>query len=204
MIRRNYYFWKRTFDILVTLVVLTISAPLIFPVILINLVVYSGKPFFIQKRIGRREKPFNLVKLKTMADPYNLAPAISSERQRITSWGYFLRQTHLDEWPQLFQVISGKMSLVGPRPLLEEYLSFYTFVERERHQVLPGIMGLAQLKGGNALNWDHRLRYDVWYAKRTSFLFDLSLIFKNIFALFIARRHPTISERLDQYRLAKR
>lgn len=122
-------------------------------------------PFFVQKRSGKGEKLFDLYKFTTY------------KNGGVTSLGSLLRTTGLDELPQLWNILIGDMAFIGPRPLLPEYLPFYTLEESKRHQVLPGISGLAQVRGGKNLSWEHQFRYDVFYANRHSFLLDLSIVF---------------------------
>jgi lipopolysaccharide/colanic/teichoic acid biosynthesis glycosyltransferase len=143
----------------------------------------QGVPFFSQTRIGQHNKPFRLLKLRTMRMPQ---PSDRSEADRITLTGHLLRRSGLDEWPQLINILRGEMTWIGPRPLLPHYLPWYTAEERYRHAVKPGITGLAQVRGGNALRWPERLALDVEYVRRKSFAFDLLIIFYTVF--FVIRR----------------
>ena len=136
--------------------------------------------FFSQKRVGYREKVFNLFKLKSMTDARNENGELLSDEKRLTSLGKFLRKTSLDEIPQFWNVIKGDMSLIGPRPLLVEYLPMYTFEERKRHSIKPGITGWAQVNGRNAISWDEKFILDVWYVNNISFLLDFKIIILTI------------------------
>jgi len=136
--------------------------------------------FFSQKRVGYREKVFNLFKLKSMTDARNENGELLSDEKRVTALGKFLRKTSLDEIPQFWNVIKGDMSLIGPRPLLVEYLPMYTFEERKRHSIKPGITGWAQVNGRNAISWDEKFILDVWYVNNISFLLDLKIIILTI------------------------
>lgn len=167
---------------------------------LINLLVFRGRPLFWQRRIGYREQVFCLWKFKSLRSLHDAQGHLLPDEQRTTPWGNWLRRTHLDEWPQLFQIIRGQLSWVGPRPLLPEYLPYYTPEERVRHAVRPGLTGMAQTKGGHALPWSQRLRLDVEYTQLSSFTLDTYLVI----CTFKRSTHPKktpFSERLDHVRL---
>ena len=167
-------------DRLLGLVALVVLSPLLFCVSL--LVRYKlGKPiFFSQLRPGYKGRPFRLWKFRTMVDSYDMAGSILPDAQRMTPFGRFLRSTSLDELPELWNILCGHMSFVGPRPLLMEYLPKYSKSQRQRHDVLPGLTGLAQVKGRNQLSWENKFRYDLFYVKKYNFLFDIAVIFSTI------------------------
>lgn len=157
---------------------------IIFPIFLMCTLFLSiankGKPFFIQKRPGINEKIFSIIKFKTMNDKKDSNGNLLSDEKRLTNIGKFIRKTSLDEIPQLINVIKGEMSLIGPRPLLPEYLPLYNEKQKKRHKVKPGITGWAQINGRNAINWTDKLNLDVWYVNNVSFITDLKIIFKTI------------------------
>ncbi len=167
---------KRLFDLLFTVPAVLLLSPLL---VLIALLVYlfHGRPvLFRQLRAGYRGQPFWIYKFRTMNDARDAHGNLLPDEQRLTSLGRFLRATSLDELPELFLVLSGKMSLVGPRPLFLHYLERYTPEQARRHEVLPGITGWAQINGRNALTWEEKFRLDVWYVDHRSFWLDLKIL----------------------------
>lgn len=170
--------WKRTFDIAVAGVALFVASPLVL-VIAISVRLFLGKPvLFRQLRPGLGGRPFTLYKYRTMGMQSQSGDL--SDAQRLTSFGNFLRQTSLDELPGLWNVLRGDMSLVGPRPLLMQYLDRYSADQQRRHEVLPGIAGWAQVNGRNAITWEERLALDVWYVDHQSFWLDLKILFLTV------------------------
>lgn len=167
---------KRIFDIIVALIGLLSLAPVMaFLVVLVR--INLGSPvFFRQVRPGLNEKPFRMIKFRTMRESYDSSGKLLPDSERLTRFGNFLRSSSLDELPELWNVLKGDMSLVGPRPLLVRYLDYYTDIERVRYQVRPGITGWAQVNGRNESSWDARLAHDVWYVKNQSFLLDLKIL----------------------------
>lgn len=144
-----------------------------------------GSPvFFCQERPGKSEKIFKMYKFRTMTDARDKKGRLLSDEQRLTDFGRFLRRTSLDELPEFFNIFKGDMSIVGPRPLLCEYLPYYTKRERLRHKVMPGLTGLAQVNGRNLLGWDERLEMDVKYAEHITFWVDIKIILKTIEKVF--------------------
>ncbi|GGE05154.1 sugar transferase [Psychroflexus salis] len=144
----------------------------------------NGKPFFFQKRPGKNEHIFSIIKFKTMNDKKDAHGDLLSDAERLTAVGKFVRKTSLDEIPQLLNVLKGDMSLIGPRPLLPEYLPLYNLEQKKRHNVKPGITGWAQVNGRNAISWDDKFKLDVEYVNQQSFLFDLKILiltFKKVF-----------------------
>ena len=171
---------KRIVDILVSLMLLLLLSPI---VLIIGLLIRNklGSPiFFKQERIGYKDKLFTVYKFRTMSDAHDAEGNLLPDSLRLTSFGKRIRRLSIDEIPQLLNVLKGEMSIVGPRPLLTKYLPYYTSRERQRHQVRPGITGLAQITGRNQLGWDERLEIDVKYVEKASFLFDLKIIFLTI------------------------
>ena len=160
------------------LLVLTLT-PIIFLFILILRQKFSNK-FFTQNRIGINNRPFLLYKLKTMSDETDSDGVLLPDSQRLTKWGKLLRNTSLDELPQLFNVLKGDMSFVGPRPLLPQYLRLYTKEQLNRHNVKPGITGWAQVNGRNAITWKEKFDLDVYYVKNQSFLLDIKIIWMTV------------------------
>lgn len=139
-----------------------------------------GKPFFYQIRPGKNGKLFKIIKFKTMNDKKDAKGNLLSDEFRLTKIGQFVRKTSLDELPQLLNVIKGDMSIVGPRPLLPEYLPLYSQIQSRRHEVKPGITGWAQVNGRNAISWQQKFEFDVWYVDNVSFLLDLKIILLTI------------------------
>ena len=157
---------------------------LLSPIFIITTVllffVNQGMPFFIQQRPGKNGKIFNVIKFKTMNDKKDENGNLLPDEKRLTKIGKFIRKTSLDEIPQLLNVIKGDMSLIGPRPLLSEYLELYNDFQKRRHEVKPGITGWAQVNGRNAISWEEKFKYDVWYVDNRSFLLDLKILFLTI------------------------
>jgi lipopolysaccharide/colanic/teichoic acid biosynthesis glycosyltransferase/RimJ/RimL family protein N-acetyltransferase len=179
---KNY--GKRIVDLLIAIPAILLAIPCMLLIAIGCMISFHGRIFFVQERIGIHEQKFRLYKFISM-QPL-IGDAELSDTQRLTSWGRFIRNFSLDELPQLLNVIKGDMSIVGPRPLLERYLPFYTETEKLRHSVRPGITGLAQVNGRNTLNWDDRLMLDVQYVYNISFAHDLRILIKT--AKVIIRR----------------
>lgn len=170
-------FFKRVFDFSLALTGMLLLAP-VFIVVTIGLFIANqGKPFFFQLRPGKNGKIFKIIKFKTMNDKKDEAGNLLSDEKRLTRIGIFVRKTSLDEIPQLINVLKGEMSLIGPRPLLPEYLPLYDAVQARRHNVKPGITGWAQVNGRNAISWKQKFEYDVWYVDHLSFWMDLKIFF---------------------------
>ena len=176
---------KRFFDFMVALFGLALLSP-IFIVVTIGLfIANSGKPFFFQTRPGKNEKVFKIVKFKTMNDKKDKNGDLLPDAERLTKIGSFVRKTSLDEVPQLINVLKGDMSLVGPRPLLVHYLPLYNETQKRRHEVRPGITGWAQVNGRNAISWQQKFDYDVWYVENVSLMLDIRILFLTLKKVFI-------------------
>ena len=171
---------KRILDLILSLMALIVLMPLMI-IIGILVRINLGSPIiFKQKRPGKNEKIFTLYKFRTMTDKRDIDGNLLPDEYRLTKFGKFLRSTSLDELPELINIIKGDMAIVGPRPLLVEYLPYYTEEEKHRHDVRPGLTGLAQVNGRNEISWEEKLKYDTEYIKEISFYSDLKIIFKTI------------------------
>lgn len=177
--------FKRVFDFLAALLGLVLLSPIFFIVTIGLYFANQGKPFFFQSRPGKNGQLFNIIKFKTMNDKKDKAGNLLSDGERLTKIGTFVRKTSLDEIPQLLNVLKGDMSLIGPRPLLPEYLPLYNEVQKRRHEVRPGITGWAQVNGRNAISWDQKFEYDVWYVEHISFALDIKIFFLTLKKVFI-------------------
>ena len=175
---QNYF--KRLFDFLIALVALLLFSPIFILVTIGLFFANQGKPFFFQIRPGKDEKLFRIVKFKTMHDKTDAEGNLLSDAERLTKIGTLVRKTSLDEIPQLLNVLKGDMSIIGPRPLLVEYLPLYNETQKRRHYVKPGITGWAQINGRNAISWEDKFTLDVYYVENQSFLLDLKIIFLTI------------------------
>jgi len=169
-------FLKRSLDFIVSLTAFSLLLPLFLLVTALLYIANQGSPFFVQPRPGKNGRIFKLVKFKTMNDRKDAAGNLLSDAERLTSIGKFIRKTSLDEIPQLINVIKGEMSLIGPRPLLVEYLPLYSATQKRRHEVRPGITGWAQVNGRNAIGWQQKFELDVWYVDNVSFQLDCKIV----------------------------
>jgi hypothetical protein len=175
---------KRFLDFIIALIGLILILPLFVLVIVGLFFANHGKPFFFQLRPGKNGQLFKIIKFKTMNDKKDENGNLLSDEYRLTKIGAFVRKTSLDEIPQLLNVLKGDMSLIGPRPLLPEYLPLYNESQRRRHEVKPGITGWAQVNGRNAISWEQKFEYDVWYVENVSFLLDLKILYQTIKKVF--------------------
>ncbi|MBF7029722.1 sugar transferase [Staphylococcus kloosii] len=188
---------KRALDIIISVLGLTLTSPMIL-IFAVLIRLNMGKPvFYKQIRPGKNEVPFTLIKFRTMTNQQDLNGVLLPDELRKTRLGSFIRSTSIDELPQLYNVLKGDLSIVGPRPLLMEYLTLYNAKQRLRHVVKPGITGLAQIKGRNALSWEHKFKYDVWYVKNQSMKLDLYIIFMTLIKVVLrknvnAKNHATM------------
>jgi len=175
---------KRFIDFFLSLLALLVFTPLILILIILLSIQNNFTPFFLQKRVGKNNSVFKVIKFKTMNDKKDKDGNLLKDKERLTKLGKIVRKTSLDELPQLFNVIKGDMSIVGPRPLLIEYLPYYNNYHIRRHEVLPGITGLAQVNGRNFLKFSERFNLDVEYVDTISFKLDLIIIFKTVQKIF--------------------
>lgn len=178
-------FIKRLFDFSIAFIAFLLISPLLIVVLVILLIVNRGTPFFFQKRPGKNEKIFTIIKFKTMNNKLDDKGELLPDLERLTRVGKFIRKTSLDELPQLVNVILGDMSMVGPRPLLPEYLPLYDEIQKTRHNVRPGITGWAQVNGRNAISWNQKFEYDIFYVDNLGFLLDCKIILKTIKKVFL-------------------
>ena len=172
---------KRALDVFISLFALILLLPLMILLALIGAAVLRGNPFFAQKRPGKkgpdgREKIFTLIKFRTMTNKRGADGELLPDEERMTKYGTALRASSLDELPEFFNILKGDMSVVGPRPLLVEYLPRYTEVQRRRHNVMPGLTGYAQVHGRNDLDWDEKFAYDLYYVEHISFRTDVHIV----------------------------
>jgi len=173
-------YFKRLFDIVFSLIAIIILMP-VYLIISILVLISLGRPIlFKQPRPGKNEKIFNIYKFRTMSNEKDENGNLLPDTQRITKIGYFLRKSSLDELPEMFCILSGKMSFVGPRPLIVKYLPYYTEEEHHRHDIRPGLTGWAQINGRNNINWDDRLALDLEYVNNMSLLFDIKILLLTI------------------------
>lgn len=177
---------KPALDITFSIISLILLSPLWILIIIILLIANRGKVFFIQSRPGKNGRIFKILKFKTMNDKKDESGNLLDDKDRLTSIGKFIRKASIDEVPQLVNVIKGDMSLIGPRPLLVEYLTLYNDYQRRRQEVKPGITGWAQIKGRNALSWEKKFEYDVWYVDNVGFLIDLKILWMTVKKVFIS------------------
>lgn len=190
-------FFKQLFDFLVALIGLICLSPVLLIVMIGLFFANQGKPFFFQSRPGKGGRLFNIIKFKTMNDRRDGQGNLLPDEERLTKIGSFVRKTSLDEIPQLINVLKGDMSLIGPRPLLVQYLKLYSNHQARRHEVRPGITGWAQVNGRNAIAWNQKFDFDVYYVDNLSFLLDVKIFFLTIKKVFIregisAEGHVTI------------
>ena len=178
------HFFKRFFDLILASIGFIILLPLFLIVWCVLLIKNNGKAFFYQERPGKNERVFRIIKFKTMNDKTDEHGELLPPSDRLTRTGSFVRKYSLDEIPQLLNVIKGDMSLIGPRPLLIRYLPRYNDFQKQRHDIRPGITGWAQVNGRNAISWEQKFEFDVWYVKNMSLLLDVKIIFLTIHTVF--------------------
>jgi lipopolysaccharide/colanic/teichoic acid biosynthesis glycosyltransferase len=176
---------KRVMDYTFCLGAIILFFPIFFLIFFLVRILVGKPVIFRQERIGFNDQPFTLYKFKTMTERRDSQGRLLPDSERLTCFGVFLRNASLDELPELFNILKGDMSLVGPRPLYSRYLPFYTQQERLRHTVLPGLTGWAQIHGRNLIPWDERLALDVWYVKNWSILLDFKILFATFFKVIL-------------------
>lgn len=189
---------KRCFDALLSFGALVGLSPLLLAGTAAGWLFLGGNPFFVQERPGKDGKPFSLVKFRTMTMERDADGNLLPDEKRLTAYGKFLRKTSLDELPELWNILKGEMSFVGPRPLLVEYLPLYTEEQNHRHDVRPGLTGLAQVRGRNLLSWEERFLLDVAYTKEISFREDLLILWQTVLCVLrqegISSQHAATME----------
>ena len=173
--------FKRFFDFTASLIILVLTSPVLLLSTILLWFVNRGKPFFFQERPGKDEKAFFIIKFKTMTDERDENGVLLPDNQRMTRIGSIIRKLSIDELPQLINVLKGEMSLVGPRPLLFKYIPLYSAEQRRRHDVRPGITGLAQVNGRNSISWTRKLALDVVYVDNVSLRMDLKILWLTFF-----------------------
>lgn len=182
---------KRVTDFILSFCAIAVLSPILSVLTIIGAIVMKGNPFFVQERPGRKnrktgnERIFKLIKFRTMTCEKDKDGKLLPDEQRLTGYGNFLRHTSLDELPELFNILKGDMSVIGPRPLLPEYLPYYTETERHRHDVRPGLSGLAQINGRNAVTWEEKFSWDLKYIGNITFFGDIKIILLTIKKAFI-------------------
>ena len=176
-------YFKRLLDFILSLCALLVLSPLLLLLSAMGLVKMKGNPFFSQERPGWQEKIFRLYKFRTMTNEKDRDGNLLPDEKRLIPYGRFLRSTSLDELPELWNILKGDMSIIGPRPLLVKYLPLYNEEQHHRHDVRPGLTGYAQSHGRNTVTWEEKFRMDVWYTRNISFRVDLSIFFRTIMAV---------------------
>ena len=183
-------FFKRFWDIFLSWLALTVFSPLFLILTIIGAIAMKGNPFFVQRRPGKinkktgKEKIFSLIKFRTMSNAKDKDGNLLPDEKRLNAYGKFLRSTSLDEFPEALNIFIGDMSVIGPRPLLVQYIERYSEEQRHRHDVRPGLSGYAQVNGRNAISWKEKFEMDVWYTKHVSIFLDIGIIFKTIGKMF--------------------
>ncbi len=173
-------YFKRLFDVILSFFALAAAFPVLMILTVVGVFAMGGNPFFTQERPGKNEKIFKLIKFRTMNNKKDKRGDLLPDEKRLTAYGKWLRSTSLDELPELFNILNGDMSIVGPRPLLVKYLPYYTKRQHHRHDVLPGLTGYAQVHGRNASTWDERFEYDLKYVKHITFIGDVKIIIDTV------------------------
>ena len=173
-------FFKRVIDFILSLLAIIALSPLLIVLTVIGAISMKGNPFFVQERPGWHEKIFNLIKFRTMTNEKDTEGKLLPDEKRLNGYGKFLRSTSLDELPELFNILLGQLSIIGPRPLLVRYLPRYNEEQRHRHDVRPGLTGYAQAHGRNNVSWEDKFAMDVWYTKNVTFVNDVKILFDTI------------------------
>lgn len=183
-------FIKRLLDIILSLTAIIVLFPILLILSFVGAIAMEGNPFFVQARPGKKgkdgkEKIFNLIKFRTMSNKKDADGKLLPDAQRLNKYGRILRATSLDELPEIINILRGDMSFVGPRPLAVLYLPYYTQEERHRHDVRPGLTGLAQVSGRNSISWEKKFEYDIEYVKNVSLLMDIKIMFLTVKKVFV-------------------
>lgn len=195
-------YFKRPIDFCCGLAAVIVFSWLYLILIVLGAIFMRGNPFFTQDRPGKDEKVFKLIKFRTMDNRRDKDGNLLPDEVRLNKYGRFLRKTSLDELPEAFNIIKGDMSVIGPRPLLVKYLPYYTDEERIRHQVRPGLSGLAQVNGRNAISWEDKFAYDAAYVREITFLGDVSILLNTVKKAFVKSEGIVLNalEDFDEYR----
>ena len=179
--------FKNLIDFTISGIALLLLSPVFLGIALLLYLLTGANPVFKQKRPGKNEKIFTILKFKTMNDKRDNFGELLPDYQRLTGFGKLIRKTSLDELPQLINILKGEMSFIGPRPLLEEYIPLYNELQKKRHTVKPGITGWAQVNGRNAISWNEKFKYDIFYVENISLLLDMKIFFKTINKVFLRK-----------------
>ena len=201
---KPYLVIKRILDFVISLIVLIILSPFFLVIAILIKLDSKGPVFFRQERLGKDGKVFSIYKFRTMkTEQYDKNGRELTDFERITPLGKFIREWSIDELPQLINILKGEMSLIGPRPLLSDYLTYYTSKQMRRHEVLPGVTGWAQVNGRNTVSWEEKFDCDVWYVDNISILLDLKIVYLTIIKIFkregVNQNNTATMERFDQY-----
>lgn len=201
---RSFYGFviKRILDIILSFLAIVVLSPIYLLLIVLGAINMKGNPFFVQPRPGRKnregnERIFKMVKFRSMTNEKGADGKLLPDTMRLKKYGKMLRSTSLDELPELFNILIGDMSIVGPRPLMERYLKFYTTDERRRHNVRPGLTGYAQVHGRNTVSWEERIAQDLYYVEHISFLLDLRILLRTV--MLVIKREGTSNENMENF-----
>ena len=186
--------FKRLLDFILSFCAIIVLSPLLLILTIVGTVKMKGNPFFTQERPGWHEKVFKLIKFRTMMNEKDKDGNLLPDEVRLNGYGKFLRSTSLDELPELFNILCGQLSIIGPRPLLVSYLQYYTEEEHHRHDVRPGLTGYAQVHGRNYVTWDEKFKMDLWYVEHISFLTDVRILLDTVMVVFKRENIETASK----------
>lgn len=178
---KPYFFWKRILDFIFALVLLIATSPIMLLAIIAIKLESDGPAIFRQQRPGKNTTVFEVYKFRTMHVATHISGKVLSDMERVTRVGMFLRKTSIDELPQLINILAGKMSFIGPRPLLVQYLEYYSPEQMRRHEVTPGISGWAQVNGRNSIDWEEKFKYDVWYVDNANLFLDFKILLLTVY-----------------------
>lgn len=187
-------YYKRLIDFILSLCAIIVLSPLFVILIILGIIKMKGNPFFTQDRPGWNERVFKLIKFRTMSNEKDKEGNLLPDEIRLNKYGEFLRSTSLDELPELFNILLGELSIIGPRPLLVSYLPYYTAEEHHRHDVRPGLTGYAQVHGRNYVTWEDKFKMDLWYVEHLSFATDVRIIIETIRVVFKRENIETASK----------